>query len=290
MARPEAGNTLDESLSDSWAHEGYIVVHGIYDRNRLDALRPLCEKILSQWRVENPEKGEPGGGPDSYVMRHLNHSGYFQESPTGLVEILEAASARSVLDPVSEILGEEPLFRCTSLFFNPQETSQDGNWHRDSQFRAKDDADEQAIMQNRAHPATGVQLQIALEPSNDVEFVPASHTRWDTPEEYHIRKADEFANNRSSEMPGAIRIALEPGDAVAFNPMGLHRGRYHTDKLRRTLMLTYTATSAPSFDYFSDQPWFITDGYLDGLSPDASAFYGAFVDAYKNDWQKVQNS
>ena len=132
MARPETGNTLDdslaldESLSDSWAREGYIVVRGIYDRNRLDALRPLCEKILSKWRVENPEKGEPGGGPDSHVMRHLNHSGYFQESPSGLVEILEATSARSVLDPVSEILAEDPLFRCTSLFFNPQETSQDG--------------------------------------------------------------------------------------------------------------------------------------------------------------------
>gem|GEM_PF-3412920 len=47
---------------------------------------------------------------------------------------------------------------------------------------------------------------------------------------------------------------MEVGDAVVFNPMALHRGRYPTDKLRRTLMLTYTSESFPRSDFFSDQP------------------------------------
>ena len=64
----------------------------------------------------------------------------------------------------------------------------------------------------------GLQLQIALVPSDDSEFVPGSHLRWDTDAEYRIRKADNCRNWESDETPGALRVALQPGDAVAFNP------------------------------------------------------------------------
>ena len=118
-----------------------------------------------------------------------------------------------------------------------------------------------------------IQLQVALVASDDVEVVPGSHLRWDTGAEFDIRRAHEGANSQSNEMPGALRVALQPGDAVAFNPYALHRGRYHTDKLRRTLMLTYTKTSRPRFDYFSDQPWFDEDGYLSGLGAESQVFF-----------------
>ena len=99
------------------------------------------------------------------------------------------------------------------------------------------------------------------------------------------------------EMPASLRAALAPGDAVLFNAWGFHRGRYHVDKLRRTLMFTYTPASMPTFDYFSDQPWFLDPAHLDNLNPGTqrfcpgppghlstlsvflckSVFYGAFV-------------
>ena len=37
-----------------------------------------------------------------------------------------------------------------------------------------------------------------------------------------------------------MAVALDAGDAVCFNAWGYHRGRYHTDIPRRTLMYTYT--------------------------------------------------
>ncbi len=272
------------SFADHWSTEGYIVVRNLFDDALVDKLKPVCESILEHWRVENPEKGEPGGGPESNVMRHLNHPGYAKPLPEGPSTILEAASNPAVLNVVEEILAEPPLFKCTSLFFNPLIDPRDGNWHRDSQFRSENDEAEKELMRVRAHPAKGVQLQVALDPSDDVEYVPKSHLRWDTDEEYHIRKANDQANNRSNDMPGAQRIALEPGDALAFNPLGLHRGRYHVDKRRRTLMLTYAASSSLNFDYFTDQPWFMLDGYLNGLSKQAKSFYQAYIDAYKEDW------
>ena len=126
-----------------------------------------------------------------------------------------------------------------------------------------------------------VQLQVALVPSDDVEVVPASHNRWDTPEEFAIRRADGGKNSTSSAMPGALRVALDAGDAVAFNPYGLHRGRYHVDKERRTLMLTYTKSSVPRFDYFSNQPWFSAAAYLEGIGVDAQHFFSRFVAEYE---------
>jgi hypothetical protein len=68
--------------------------------------------------------------------------------------------------------------------------------------------------------------------------------------------------------------------------MALHRGRYHTDRLRRTLMLTYTKTSEPYVDYFSNQPWFLTPGYLAALSPQARPFFDAFFTQYREHWLK----
>ena len=87
-------------------------------------------------------------------------------------------------------------------------------------------------------------------------------------------------------MPGALRVVLAAGDAVAFNPLALHRGRYHADRPRRTLMLTYTSAVYPRFDYFSDQPWFDVDGYLEGLDMHTAAFFEDFVHQYGNDWRE----
>ena len=199
---------------------------------------------------------------------------------------MDAVADPGVLEVCRSILGEEVLFRCTSLFMNPLESGKDGNWHRDSQFHHPDEAVEREHIEAGGDAGHAVQLQVALVPSADVEVVPRSHKRWDLPPEYAIRRADEGRNSQSNDMPGAVRVELEAGDGLAFNPFGLHRGRYHTDKLRRTLMLTYTRSSTPWYDYFSKQPWFLEEGYLDGLSDETKGFFAEFEAAYGGDWRR----
>lgn len=277
---------MPPTLRDHWLTTGYVVVRHVFDRDRTARLRLICDAILAQWRVANPETGKPGGGPDSTVMRHLNHSGYFQDHPEWLGELMDVVADDTVLKVVRTILDDEPLFRCTSYFFNPTQTSQDGNWHRDAQFVTPDEDAERDMVLKSARSGSGVQMQVALAPSGDVEYVPGSHLRWDTAEEYDIRKADQGNNSRSNTMPDALRLELEAGDAAMFNPMGLHRGRYHTDKLRRTLMLTYTKASVPYYDYFSHQPWFLEPDYLERLTPQARPFFERFVETYTPYWQE----
>lgn len=275
---------MDANLREQWESQGYLVVRNLFDQARTEQLLEICNAILAQWRVENPETGQPGGAADATVMRHLNHSGYFRQHPEWLAVLMDAVADPKVLDIARTILGEEPLFRCTSFFFNPLTGGKDGNWHRDSQFGTPDDAMEKEQISKLVRSGNSIQMQIPLVPSEDIEYVPGSHLRWDTPAEYAIRKVDGGANNRANNMPGALRLALAAGDAVLFNPYGLHRGRYHTEPIRRTLMLTYTKCSVPTADYFSNQPWFLEPGYLDALQPQTRRFFEPFVRQYRDFW------
>jgi hypothetical protein len=204
---------------------------------------------------------------------------------------MEAVAEPAVLEQLRHMFGCEPLFRSTSLFFNPRETSMEGSWHRDSQFLIPNEEEErQALhdmkMSGLLH-ARGCQMQVALVPSDDVELVEGSHLRWDSPDEYAVRRADGGAHS-TELMPNSTRVALQPGDAVCFNSWGYHRGRYHTDKERRTLMFTYTGEPFSTFDYFSDQPWILEEGYLDGLSAGCQAFFRRYIRAFGDRKLQIQ--
>jgi Phytanoyl-CoA dioxygenase (PhyH) len=269
-----------------WRTQGYVLSRGLIDPSHASRLRVICDGVLDQWRRRDPQAGKPGGA-DATVMRHLNHPAYFAAGAPGLEEVLRLAALPKVLDLARTILGEEPMFRCTSFFMNPLETSMDGDWHRDSQYMTPDEASERAMLIDGGDTGSGIQLQLALVASDDVELVPGSHLRYDTPEEYAIRRADEGRHNRSNDMPGALRLALLPGDAAAINSLGIHRGRYHKDKLRRTVMLTYTKSSMPVFDYFSDQPWFSNPAYRTRIPADVKPFFDRFVETYASYWRRA---
>jgi hypothetical protein len=279
-------------LRSQMADTGCIFIPKLYDAALTGRMRVICEHVLSQWRIKSAEDGKPGiEDPGSAIMRHLNHPGYFAGRREWLVELLDAVADPRVLGVVREVFQDEVLFRCTSLFMNPLETSRDGNWHRDSQFVTPTEEADRAMVEElagevkRTRTTTTLQLQIALVPTDDSEYVPGSHLRWDTPEENFIRKADGGKHCTSSLMPGAARTHQEPGDAAAFNAFGLHRGRYHADRYRRTLMLTYTAMGTKrTRDYFSDQPWCLEPGYLDGVKPETRVLFERFIQEYRDYW------
>lgn len=276
---------MDVSVADQWKSNGYVVVRKVLDVALTVRLRRVCDGVLEQWRRRDPQTQRPGD-PNARVMRHLNHPAYFAGGTPGLGDIFELAAHPTLLDLARTLLGEEPMFRCTSYFINPLETSTDGDWHRDSQYETPDEASERALLLRGGDTGAGVQLQVALVPSDDVEIVAGSHLRYDTPEEYAIRLADGTTHNRSNLMPDATRVSLAAGDAAAFNSLAVHRGRYHKDKLRRTIMLTYTKSSRPTCDYFSNQPWFLNPAYRARIPPAAEALFAPFIATYAEFWQR----
>ncbi|PCJ60541.1 MAG: hypothetical protein COA79_08185 [Planctomycetota bacterium] len=273
---------MSNELLKKWNDQGYCSVKNMFTKDEAKELLKICNRIKDQSSSYDLSLSE-GRSANSHCMRHLNHPGYFENNDQEYKTFMNSICDDRVMSIVNTILDGHPYFRCTSYFFDQQEKHEDGNWHRDSQFGIENiEKEKEKILADASKPVTSVQMQIALEPSEDIEFVPTSQRRWDTNEEMHIRLGNDKENCKSNNMPNAMRFKQEPGDMIAFNPFGLHRGRYHTDKTRRTLMLTFS--SSPIFDFFTDQPWFINDEKLNLLPENSKAFYQGFIEIFKNQW------
>ena len=269
--------------------DGIAIVRRAFTGSEVVELLPLCSTIRRQWLECDPLTGQPGGDERSEAcMRHVNHPSYFEKDPKRLRLILEACANKTIISALRKAWRAEPVFRSTTLFFTPR-TDQPANWHRDSQFAHSDPADERKTILRLASGGGSVaQIQLPLIDSDDLEYVPGSQRRWDTPEESRIRLSIDPGTRCNEELPGSVRCAVKAGDAVIFDPYGIHRGRYSAGSQRMTLMVTFVqASSRPEIDRFSFQPWFLSNGYLDGLSPHANAVYQRFIERYGNLWLDV---
>ena len=277
-------DTITDPGPEMLRKNSYAIVRGLFDMPTIDRLRQICERILEQWR-RVPRSDNPPVGPHSNYMRHPNEPGYHRDHPNDLAFLLNSIGSPRISEVVSEALDEEYFFHLASLYFNPTLESQDGFWH-------KDKIGEEANASKNPDTGAGLQIQIALTPSDDLELVPGSHLREYSQEEHAICIADNEIHNRSNDMPGAMRVSLKPGDAALFTQLCIHRGRYHTDKLRRTLMISVKKKAAAEYslrhrglDYANDQPWFLLPSYFDGVSEKSREFFQGFIDFHKPHWR-----
>jgi hypothetical protein len=270
-------------IAKEYLEQGYVIIKGVYDRPRVDRLLDIGNRVLEQWRVR-PLTENPPVGPRSPYMRHINHMDYHQGRPDDLAFLLDAIAEPGVVDAATDALGEPILFYLATLYHNPQGESHDGQWHKDKIGPVEDRRDQIT--------GQGVQMQIALLPTEDVQFVPGSHLRDYSDEERHICIDDDGRNSTSHDMPGAVTVKLDPGDAVIFHSTGLHRGRYHVDKPRRTLMYSLRKKrcaqahlAASGLDQYTDQPWFLHPDYLAGIGENTRQFFKQYTDMYQASWQ-----
>lgn len=273
-----------KSAYRQFREEGYLVFPNVFQGKELEQLLAACNHVLQQVTAEHDQQHP---GQDFISFSHVNDLRWHKDTGEHLKAILEAAADPRCLGPVEQIFDGPSLFRCTNCFVNTRFTSNDGSWHRDSQFGRSEQEERELLTKiwtGDYSEGFGLQFQIALVDNDDVEFVPYSINRFDAPEEAAIRLSGNKADSRSNAMPNALRIPLKAGDAVVFNPYGLHRGRYYKEIPRRTLMFTYTPMQSRIYDHFSHQPWFAESGYLEGLSPRATAYFQQFVEAYGQFW------
>jgi len=270
-----------KSPHQTFLDEGLLFYPAIFEGEELAGLREACTYVLDQF-LEDANGSAPKSRDTHISMRHLIDSRWHQGETKHLKTLLETIADPRCLGPVEQIFRGPSLFFTSSLFFNPSAGRTEGNWHRDLQFKLEN---EEAV---KAHVAKrevgGVQFQIALVDNDDLEYVPYSPGRYDSLEEYYIRCADDRIHNREDGMPNALRLQQRAGDAVIFNPAGLHRGRYYADNPRLTFMLTYTPHQIRHCNYFTDQPWMLDREYLNGISPRATVFLEAFISAYQESW------
>jgi hypothetical protein len=260
-----------EDIAEKWRAQGFAVIPGFLAAHEIDPLRRICDHVLQQAIEEDPRRAVARN------IAYLTEQRYFRSREHDLVKLLEFIADDRIVTILNHLAGEMPLFHNTQYFYNPTQ-SHDGEWHRDTQFLAP----EEALERERMNQYTGVHFRVAFLPDRQLEYVPGSEQRWDTPEELSIRKGDDPTR---SDMPGRTRIDLAPGDACLFHAWGIHRGTYRAEIPRRTLDVIYGWGGV--CDYSPPPPMCFTDGaLLSQLSSPARKFFDHFIRCYEAYWKQ----
>jgi ectoine hydroxylase-related dioxygenase (phytanoyl-CoA dioxygenase family) len=272
-------------VEGDWETDGFVIARGAYDAATVSALKVVTERCLAQWSTTQ----DPASVRGSTSFAHLNHPRYHEPRSVGFAALMEAIADPAVLQLVEELLQSPAVFRSTQFFFNPTpehggDLGQEGNWHRDCKFLIPDETEERDflakhISEGHTH-RRGIAMQMALVSTDDLELVAGSHARYDTVEEYAVRLADGGTHS-TDHILGATKIVLQPGDAVLFNSYGFHRGRYRTNVPRRTVLWSFSSERFATYDTFSDQPWLLAPGYLDGLSHGCRRFFERYISVFR---------
>lgn len=257
-------------IAKKWRAQGFAVIPGFLTAPEVDSLRRICDYVLQQAIEGDPRRAAARN------IAYLTEQRYFGSREDDLLKLLEFIADDRIVAIISHVAGEMPLFHNTQYFYNPTQ-SHDGEWHRDTQFLAPGEVLERERMKQH----TGVHFRVAFLPDRQLEYVPRSEQRWDTPEELSIRKGDAPTH---PDMPGRTRIDLAPGDACLFHAWGIHRGTYRAEIPRRTLDIIYGWGGV--CDYSPPPPMCFTDAsLLARLSPQARKLFDHFIHSYQRSWK-----
>ena len=278
-----------------WQEQGYLVLPGALDLDRVARLHSICERVYDQWRRESEPGSEPGGHhyqPSAWSLLHINHAKYHREFPSDLAFVLDMLADPLPIGLIEDIFQDEAVFMQSNYYIDPPSLPLPAGWHRDCQFFAPgDEAKELADLMVEAEPPRELHMHIPLVKSAATQVVPGSHRRWDTPGEEAVRRR----NPVDGDMPGALRLGLNPGDLAFFHVNTLHRGHYPVGVPRRTIAVSYGRRNAARladiewmrrFQGYACtyQPWFQLPHYLDGIEPATRAFFERFIEVHGPSW------
>lgn len=144
--------------------------------------------------------------PTEAYFFHVNS--LFEAGSPLLRVLLEAAADEGLREVFRLACGMDPTFSHIVAYHEPAEDAAGGGWHRDMQYVFRNEAEEKARILRQGEPGrtwSGMQVQVPLiDGSQHIEYVLGSHARWDTAEEYRVRKLDDFSH-RYEDMP--VRVA-----------------------------------------------------------------------------------
>ncbi|KRC11544.1 phytanoyl-CoA dioxygenase [Hydrogenophaga sp. Root209] len=211
MPRP---HNLDAETIAAYAHDGAIVLRGVFDQRELALLEEGIEHNLahlSPLALEASEADDPGrfvedfctwqNNPDYEAI--LRHSAL----PHIAVQLMQSRSARLYHD---HLLVKEPG------------TRQPTPWHQDQPYY-------------NVSGRQNVSFWIPVDPvplASTLRFVAGSHAgTWYMPRTFRDQQARWFPEGTLAELPAIdaeperfrqLAWALEPGDCVAFHMLSLH--------------------------------------------------------------------
>lgn len=219
----------------AFRRRSFVVLPRFVDPPQRAALRQACDTVLEWSRASCAETSHT-----TPRISLLTQATSFEGGAQLLEPVVAfACSARlcALLEAVRHADRTTDALQLKEAHYYHEQTKRDwdGDWHRDSQFSSTDPEVERKLIA----ATCSVHVRLALEDDDRLEIVPASHSRWDSPEELRLRRGSARAAN---QMPHAVRVVLQAGDACLFHAWSIHRATYRRAPIRRTLDLLYAST------------------------------------------------
>ncbi|MFS1702672.1 phytanoyl-CoA dioxygenase family protein [Alteromonas sp. AMM-1] len=206
------------SVSPDYQRQGFVVLKGFLGEQERARLLAVVNDFHQQWLIKNSE---------FYAERAIN-SAYLTASTylndTQRQVLFNFIGSHRVMALAYALLGEQPAFMNTQLFFDPAHPNQKNYWHRDAQYHLSLDEQRAAL----AGPQV-LHFRFALVDEPGLDVIPASHINWDTVEELDVR----MGNNGKAphhDLSNQHRVPLKAGDLMIFSANLIHRGIYGMDR------------------------------------------------------------
>ena len=260
------------TLKEQFESEGYVILD-ILDASELTSFRNIMAKLLDvEVRADDAEK-------HSSALQHLgdeirdfareNRQYYFHLlSKPGTEAIHHAFHHPKVIKTVEELIGPNLIINNASILAANQGVKYDLGWHRDVIQIPQEEIDESYLYSpTRFH--NSCQINLPLYEEHALWIVPGSHNRVNTPEENAIFDGSKHYSPPGLDMPGAMMVALDAGQAVFYNNNLIHRGYTPEVKTpRRTIHMGYhSADKPPTWHFYLLDGDLLTPNYMDRLSP-----------------------
>jgi hypothetical protein len=222
---------LSQDQKKQFVEQGYVIVQGIAPE-LMDAVLAAADRTAEkayrkEWLHARPSPEGDVWGVSSLLNPEL-HEPIFAEY----------LACPQVLEVAFDLMGTRELrLSLTNMLINPQKTPYQIPWHRDAGDPKDTGEAELAVLRLRQ---TGIQWNCALTRESCLRIVPGSHRRNMTDAE-----RDVLFNHPFDPMPNELRVDLQPGMAVYYNAMLLHKGDYPADVKRRTLHANFVTMDEP---------------------------------------------
>lgn len=130
------------------------------------------------------------------------------------------------------VIGANPAFMNTQLFFNPHNSNQKNYWHRDIQYTGM------SVEEQKGKLTTNniLHFRVPLADEPGIELIPGSHTAWDNADEFDVRMEQNDRKNHEA-LPNGKTIPLKRGDLLVFSANMIHRGLYGKDRFALDIIL-----------------------------------------------------
>jgi len=237
-----------QDIRNQFEKQGYTIIPKLFELEDLDHLKIICDRSMARRRSEYLKTHTSFPKKNCSVPEQINH---FSDRSEIINFLQNKIADERIVAILNCICDRQLLFHGLVYFFNPEELSWHGDWHRDGQINADNDE----VEKSRIFSSDFIRIHLAFIADNNLEIVAGSHARWDTPQELEIRKELNGNSNYSDLMPSATRINLQPGDAVIFDGYAIHRGNYFAERSRKTLAMLYSSPvdwEAPRLTCFSE--------------------------------------